>query len=335
MPILRNAAGRLHVALFLVALAVWAVSAAAPSPARAAEGGVSHYILGAYGDFLMGYIPASGFYVRNDAFYQSAHMDQSLKGGRAFAGIDSSMAMNITKLSYLFDVPAMGGFLGVGVGVPFIINEHIAGDLAADWDHKSRTTGLETPHHLAYGGGGDRGGLSDIFLMPVIAGWNFGECHLVVSPIVFLPTGYYNPKKLTNLGMNYASFDGNVAFTWLSKKRFELSVNAGYMINAENATTKYLSGNQLHVDWTAAYHVNERLALGAVGYLVAQTTPDSGPGATMGSFYSSGTGIGPAATYAIPVGGKDVMLIAKWLHGLGATHSFLGDTVYASFAVKF
>ena len=321
--------------LFLAALCLALALAAAPRPALAVEGGASHYIQGAYGDFLMGLIPASGFYVRNDTLYQSTHMDSTYKAGRLFAGIDDTSVINITKLSYLFDVPAMNGFLGLGVGVPFILNAHITGDVAADYSRRSRTTGLDTPHQLDFGGGGDRGGLSDIFLMPVIAGWNFGECHLAVSPIVFLPTGYYDKSKLTNLGMNYASFDGNVAFTWLSKKKFELSVNAGYMINAENATTKYLSGNQLHVDWTAAYHFNERLALGAVGYLVAQTTPDSGSGATMGSFYSSGTGIGPAATYAIPVGGKDVMLIAKWLHGLGATNSFLGDTVYASFAVKF
>jgi hypothetical protein len=319
--------------LLLSVLTVWL--AAAPAKALAAEGGVSHYILGAYGDFLMGYIPEPGFYVRNDTFYQSAHMDASLKGGRAYAGIDSAMVMNITKLSYLFDVPAMGGFLGVGVGVPFILNEHITGDLAADYRHHSHKTGLDAMHHFNVGGGGDRGGLSDIFLMPLIAGWNLGECHVVVSPIVFLPTGYYNSKKLTNLGMNYASFDGNVAFTWLGKSNIEVSVNAGYMINGENQATDYLTGNQIHADWTLAYHFNQRLALGAVGYLFAQTTPDSGSGAKLGSYLSSGTGIGPAVTYTVPVAGKDVMLIAKWLHGLGASNSPLGDTVYASFAVKF
>ncbi|MHC1788362.1 SphA family protein [Solidesulfovibrio sp.] len=306
-----------------------------PSPGRAAEGGVSHYIQGAYGDFLMGLIPGRGFYVRNDTFYQSSHMDSTLKGGKAFAGITDTTVMNITKLSYLFDVPAMGGFLGAGIGVPVIINEHITGDVAADYTHRSRKTGLDTPHHIDFGGGGDRGGLSDIFLMPIIAGWSFGECHLVASPIIFLPTGYYNSRKLTNLGMNYTSFDGNVAFTWLGKSNFEVSVNAGYMINTENVTTRYLSGNQLHADWTVAYHFNERLALGAVGYLFAQTTPDSGSGATMGSFLSSGSGIGPAATYTASVGGKELMLIAKWLHGTGAGNSPIGDTVYASFAIKF
>lgn len=135
--------------------------------------------------------------------------------------------------------------------------------------------------------------------------------------------------------MNYATFDANVAFTWLSESKIEFSVNAGYMINTENLETHYLSGNQIHADWTLAYHVNQRLALGAVGYAVAQTTPDSGKGATLGGFYSSGVGIGPAATYMFPVGGKDVAVTAKWLHGLGGGHSFVGDSIYTSFSMKF
>jgi len=319
--------------VLFAALTVWAFFS--PGPALATESGTSHYIQGAYGDFLMAYIPGQGLSIRNDTLYQSAHMDNTLRGGRVFAGLDESMVMNITRATYLFDVPAMGGFLGAGVGLPFIVNEHISGDLAADYTRRSRTTGLDEEHQLHIGGGGDRGGLSDVFLMPVIAGWNFGECHLVLSPVIFLPTGYYNSKKLTNLGMNYATFDGNVAFTWLSPHGPEISINAGYMINTENIPTRYVSGNEVHVDWTAAMHLGERFAVGAVGYLYAQTTPDTGPGATMGANMSSGTGIGPAVTYTLPVGKKDVMLIAKWLHGLGATNSFLGDTVYGSFAIAF
>lgn len=307
----------------------------APRPAAAVEGGASHYIQGAYGDFLMGYIPAAGFYARNDTIYQAAHIDGALKGGRVYAGLDVYSVMNLTKLTYIFDVPAINGFLGVGAGVPIFVNLHVSGSASASYVSRSNPAGVPLPDQLNIGGYGNRGGLSDLFFMPIIAGWNFGECHLAVMPIVFLPTGYYNSKKLTNLGMNYASFDGNVAFTWLSKKMFELSINAGYMINTENPETHYLSGNLLHVDWTAAYHFNQRFALGATGYLLTQTTPDTGSGAKMGSFECSGTGIGPVATYTVPIAGKDLMLIGKWIHGLGATHSFLGDTLYGSLAIKF
>ena len=309
--------------------------AAPPRPAGASEGGTSHYIQGAYGDLMMGFIPARGFYVRNDTLSQSAHLEGALRGGRAYGEIDSQVVMNITKLSYLFDVPAIGGFLGAGVGIPFIINEHITGSGSFDYTRHSRSTGIDTPGVLTIGGGGDRGGLSDIFFMPVIAGWNFGECHLVFSPVIYLPTGYYNPKKLTSLGMNYTTFDPNVAFTWLSKSGFEFSTNIGYMINTENITSNYLSGNELHVDWTAAMHIKERFAVGAVGYFTTQTTPDTGSGATMGSFMSSAAGIGPLVSYTMPVGGKELTVIGKWIHDLGATHRLQGDMVYGSLAISF
>ncbi len=306
-----------------------------PQRAEAVEGGTSHYIQGAYGDFLMGYIPAAGFYVRNDTIYQTGQIDGVLKGGRAYAKLDVYSTMNLTKLSYMFDVPAMNGFLGVGAGVPVIINLHVSGNASANYLSRDNPAGIPMPDQKSIGGYGNRGGLSDLFFMPVIAGWNFGECHLAVMPIVFLPTGYYNASKLTNLGMNYFSFDGNVAFTWLSKSNVELSVNAGYMINTENPATHYLSGNLLHADWTAAYHFTPRFALGATGYLLTQTTPDTGSGAKLGSFEASGTGIGPIASGTIPIAGKDLTIIAKWIHDLGASHSFLMDTLYASLVMKF
>ncbi|WP_428568672.1 MAG: SphA family protein [Solidesulfovibrio sp. DCME] len=307
----------------------------APRQAAAVEGGTSHYIQGAYGDFLMGYIPAPGFYTRNDTIYQAGQIDGALKGGRAYAKLDVYSTLNLTKLSYMFDVPAIDGFLGIGAGVPIIINLHVSGNASANYLSRDNLAGVPLPDQKSVGGYGNRGGLSDIFFMPVIAGWNFGECHLVAMPIVFLPTGYYNASKLTNLGMNYFSFDGNVAFTWLSKTNFELSLNAGYMINTVNPATNYLSGNLLHLDWTTAYHFTPRFALGATGYLLTQTTPDTGSGAKLGAFQSSGSGIGPVASYAIPIGGKDLVFIAKWIHDLGSQHSFLMDTLYASFAIKF
>ena len=63
--------------------------------------------------------------------------------------------------------------------------------------------------------------------------------------------------------------------------------------------------------------------------------PDTGAGATLGSFLSSGTGIGPAITYTLPVGGKDLTLVGKWLHDLGSSHRLQGDMVYGSFVIAF
>lgn len=114
---------------------------------------------------------------------------------------------------------------------------------------------------------------------------------------------------------------GNVAFTWFHKQQYELSFNNGYMINTENIPTHYLSGIQFHLDWTLAYYVNASLALGALGHLFAPTTPDTGKGADIGGFFSSGVGIDPAVTATLPVCGKDLAFVAKWLYGVSVAHS--------------
>ncbi|WP_051261475.1 SphA family protein [Desulfovibrio inopinatus] len=279
--------------------------------------------------------PMKGFSIRNDTLYQAGHIDGVLKGGHLNVGLDMSTVINLTKMSYIFDVPAIHGVLGFGVGVPIIANLHLSGDASATTYSRSNSAGIPLPEQVNYSNSGNRGGLSDIFLMPIIAGWSFDEVHIAVMPIIFFPTGYYNKSKLTSLGKNYFSFDGNIALTWLSKSQFEFSINTGYMINTENPATHYLSGNLLHVDWTAAYHFTKRFALGATGYLLTQTTPDTGSGATIGGFECSGSGIGPIATYSIPIGDNDLVLIGKWIHDLGANHSFLTDTVYASLAITF
>ncbi len=305
-----------------------------PRQAFAVEGGVGHYIQGGYGDFLMGF-PQTGFSVRNDFIYQTGYIDGVFKGGQLHADLDMSAFINITKVSYIFDVPSMNGVLGFGLGVPVFINLNLSGDASATIMSQSNPGGTPIPQQVNYTNSGNRGGLSDIFIMPIIAGWNFDEVHLAVMPIVFLPTGYYDSNRLTSLGKNYFSFDGNVAFTWLSKSNFELSINAGYMKNTENPSTHYLSGNLLHADWTAAYHFTPRFGLGATGYLVTQTTPDSGSGAKFGDFACLGSGIGPIATLSVPVGDENLTIIAKWIHDLGSQHSFMTDTFYASLAITF
>lgn len=315
----------LRVVLALAALVFFLASG---NLARALESGTSHYIQGAYGDYVMGLIPGEGLYLRNDFIYMSQTLGQSLKGGSVYGKVNAYTAIDLVKLSYIFDVPAIGGYAGLGIGLPFILNTNVSGTLNVN-DPRSRNRGFSKTDDSS------RGGLSDIFLMPLILGWNFGECHLSLLPIVFLPTGYYDKTVLTNLGMNYLSFDANMAFTWLSKTGVEVSFNAGYMINAENQATNYLSGNQFHLDATAAFHFSERFALGVVGYVVAQTTPDSGKGATLGSYMSSGVGIGPTAIYTAPIFGKDVSFIAKWLHDLGGENRLKGDALYGSVAMKF
>ena len=94
-------------------------------------------------------------------------------------------------------------------------------------------------------------------------------------------------------------------------------------------------GNLLHADWTAAYHFTPRFALGATGYLLTQTTPDTGSGAKLGDYMSQAAGIGPAVSYTATLGGVNVVLESKWLHDVAARNRMTGDMVYGSFVVRF
>ena len=150
----------------LQALLLLACFVFVPRQSLAVEGGTSHYIQGAYGDFLMGYLPAAGFYARNDTIYQAGHIDGALKGGRVYAGLDVHSVVNLTKLTYMFDVPAMNGFLGVGLGVPVIVNLHVSGDASATYSSRSNPTGLLLPDQKSIGGSGNRGGCPTSFSYP-------------------------------------------------------------------------------------------------------------------------------------------------------------------------
>ncbi len=321
----RQHIGKTILSSLLIILVAAALSLLTAEPSRAVEGGVSHYIPGTYGDFYIGYIPEAGFSIRNDFLYQSIQVNGTAMAGNAYGHIDDDLLLNITKLNWLFDAPAIKGFIGFGIGIPIAFNEHITGSLAIN----------DNGSDMREAGGGNRGGLSDIYLAPLILGWNIGDYHVLISPVVYLPTGYYASDTITNLGLNYVSFDMNVGFTWLNRNGYEISCNLGYTTSTKNEATDYQSGDEFHLDWTLAYHPNEQLSLGLVGYVYAQTTPDKGDGAVFGSYMSSAEGLGPAIGYTLPIAGEDVSLLLKWIHDTGANHRLSGDLVCFSFSFEF
>ena len=309
--------------LIILVAAAWSLLTAEPS--RAMEGGVSHYIPGTYGDFYIGYIPEAGFSIRNDFLYQSIQVNGTAMAGNAYGHIDDDLLLNITKLNWLFDAPAIKGFIGFGIGIPIAFNEHITGSLAIN----------DNGSDMREAGGGNRGGLSG-HLSRAAHPWL--EHRRLPCPHItgrLSATGYYASDTITNLGLNYVSFDMNVGFTWLNRNGYEISCNLGYTTSTKNEATDYQSGDEFHLDWTLAYHPNEQLSLGLVGYVYAQTTPDKGDGAVFGSYMSSAEGLGPAIGYTLPIAGEDVSLLLKWIHDTGANHRLSGDLVCFSFSFEF
>lgn len=289
------------------------------APSLASEGAWSHYVQGTYGDFGFGIAPAPGFSFRNDLIFNNSVVGESMFGGKGYGKVSQNSTTDLMKFFYFFDAPAISGRVGFGLLVPAVFNADAKGWLKA-WKFDDA-------------GSGTGNGFADAAIIPFMINTNKGDCHLTLYPAFFLPTGYYNKNKLVSLGRNYYSADLNAGFTWLNPKlKVEASFNAGYMINSNNSATAYRTGDEFHFDYMVAHHPWARFGYGLTGYIYQQVTGDSNRGAILGPNKSSAIGYGPALMYTPKVFGKDLTLIAKWLHDTEATNRFRGETIFLSFA---
>jgi hypothetical protein len=301
--------------------------AVAVRPAAGGEGGSSHYNPGTMGDFAMALIGPAGFYLRNDAFYFDGSIGEVSLGKAVLDHADQQAWVNITKGIYLAPWGILGSRFGAVVSFPVIFDAKLSGELAF-------------PNVQ---GEGSRGGFGDMSFTSFL-NWSKGQFHTNVGLNVYAPTGYYNPDSIINLGRNYWSFDPTLTFTWLHPERgHEISFIAGTMFNTENHATDYTSGDEFHLGFMVAQHFSPKFAVGVTGYYYRQFTDDEGPlvdqlnalGRAGNGFRGEGMGLGPAVLYTPKIFGKDVNLIAKWLHDLDTTNRFDGDRVFLSVAFGF
>lgn len=292
------------------------------SPVLAAEGGYSNYIPGTYGDFAVAVAPDPGPLLRNDVYYYSADESRAVLQGQARVDVDVSFKMNLLTAFYTTDLEVLGGKYAFGALVPIVRT-----DISANaFVNGAKAAGIKD----------DRTGLGDITFFPWSIFWNFGNVHLNFAEYVIAPTADYDEDRLANTGLNYWTFDTNVAMTYLNPERgHEFSFNLGHMYNTKNNDTDYKTGQQVHLDVMANQFLSETLAVGIHGFYVDQITGDSGNGAIFGDFKSEAAGIGPALLWTPEILGKDVPIIVKWLHEVHAENRLEGDHVLASFVLSF
>jgi hypothetical protein len=180
----------------------------------------------------------------------------------------------------------------------------------------------------------DTSGLGDVIFIPVVLYWNQGNFHFSFSQSIVTPTGDYSTDNLVNPGLNYWTFDTDVAATYLNPETGQdYSVNVGYNYNTQNPDTDYQTGQELHIDYMFNQFLSESWALGINGFYYKQITGDSGSGALLGDFKAEAAGVGPALLWTTKLGKQDVSFIAKWLHEFHAENSLEGDHIFLSFAV--
>src|SRR5581483_2010370 len=98
--------------------------------------------------------------------------------------------------------------------------------------------------------------LGDVYVAPVVLGWNYGNLHYAGYLGIFAPTGEWHVGDLAPTGKNFWTFEPGLGFTYLNPKSgWEASSYVAVDFNSSNQTIDYKSGDDFHVDITLAKHV--------------------------------------------------------------------------------
>ena len=284
----------------------------------AAEGGYSNYIPGSYGDFGMALAPAESWTLRNDTYYYDASTSKAVQGGKLATDLELQFLMNFTTLLYKPEFSIFGAQYATGIFIPVV---NLDTKTRLEFDGKSQVFNDSAT------------GLGDVSLIPFALFWNEGNIHTSFAHYIIIPSGDYDVNNSINNGLNYWSFDTNLAVTYLNPETgHDFSFNLGYIYNTENDDTNYQTGQELHLDVVLNQFLSESFAIGIHGFYLNQITGDSGSGALLGDFKAEAAGVGPALLWNTKIANQYVSFIAKWLHEVEAENRIEGDHLFLSFA---
>src|SRR6478735_9086636 len=134
--------------------------------------------------------------------------------------------------------------------------------------------------------------------------WNEGVNNFMVYSRGGIPVGDYNPDRIVNLGKGHGALDNGFGYTYFNEATgFEFSAVSALTYNFRNPQTDYQNGIDWHIDLEASRFLTKQLYVGAVGYSFNQLTGDTGSGATLGSYVSRISAVGPEVGVLFPIGG--------------------------------
>ncbi|QRF62808.1 transporter [Variovorax paradoxus] len=285
----------LSVAVFLLA-----------SPAFATEGGGNSYPMGVETNFNGVMLPEGAHWFVYYSHYGATH-------SKNHAGEDNPqlarfrLAVNTVapRLSYVWPGARL---FGAKIETR-VVQAIVASDLEAAVARPDAQVPLNR--------GGNRTGLADMALSPVILGWHSETFHQTTGIDLHLKTGTYDVSERVNTGRNYAQAAVFYAFTWFPATGFDLNAKLRYAANQRNKATDYRSGNEASIEFSGGYRVNPQLVVGFNGYVYRQTTDDEQAGRVASGNGNRGrvNSFGPYLTYNLT---PRLALVAKLQQEFGA-----------------
>lgn len=300
---------------------IMGTSVVIPGKAQAAEAALGVYVLGNRGP-LAGVTPPPGFYFESETYFYQGNLGGNRtfqSGGVVAANVKLDVSATFMTPVWVTPMEILGGNLGFSVTIPFGTPNVSAGLVLASPRIDRIVAGRERDANFNVG---------DIYLASFV-GWHSGNLHWSTTVLGVVPSGSYETGQLSNISLNRPALDLSAALTYLDPVLgYELSVVPGVTFNWINPATRYLTGTEFHLEWSASKYLSQQLSVGIVGYFYDQLTGDSGAGARIGPFKGRVTALGGQIGYTFKVGEIPVSTNVRVLREFDVTNRFEGTATY-------
>ena len=183
-------------------------------------------------------------------------------------------------------------------------------------------------------------GLGDLYIQPVILGWEYRRADIRLIYGVLAPTGRFEAGADDNVGSGYwtHALASGQTFYLTEDRAINLSIFEMYEIHTRQEGTDIRPGDTFNLDYSLMrlFPVRQglRLQLGLAGYASWQTSDKTGPHVTAAQAATRYRvdALGLAANVPLPE--RNMSFGIRYFKELSSRSTFEGYSLQASFAIK-
>jgi hypothetical protein len=151
----------------------------------------------------------------------------------------------------------------------------------------------------------EQGGLSDIYLSPIVLGWTRGQANFVLNYGVYFPSGQFNPSSPVNPGLGFweQQIQAGSTYSIDKKKLWNTSLLSTWEINQSKEGLDVKPGPMVTFEYSLGRRFfGYRMNAGVASYAYTKLSPDSGSGVTPSAegVLDRSFGAGPEWKYTEP-----------------------------------
>ena len=252
-------------------------------------------------------LPPPGVYIRD---YNYIYFSSKLDVDQPPPSFDLFAYIQAPRLIWITPMKILGGYYGMDIIVPFAYqNLDVTGFSGSDFS------------------------LADVFVEPITLSWHAKQFDASFGYGLWTPTGDFKASDPVSPGKGFLTqmLTGGVTYYPDKNKTWSIAALNRYEFNHKNNTTGRTPGQYWTLEAGIGKSLTKTVEVGVTGYVQAQTTLASGPGASMEKQRIGG--IGPEINLVCPKLGLSTSI--RYLHEIGANNSTEGNVLNITFTRRF